>query len=75
LYSKIEGRLTTEGKEDTIRPLALNNVCDIFWCNWEVVDLIGKDVGGLDGSDIRVDKDRPDASLLESLESLGTCKL
>jgi hypothetical protein len=49
-------------------------VYDIFWCNWEVVDLIGKDVGGLDGGDIRVDKDRLDASLLESLESLRTCK-
>lgn len=75
MYPKIKSRLTTEGKEDAIRPLALNNVRDIFWSNWEVVDLVGKDVGGLDGSDIRVDKDGLDASLLESLESLRTCKL
>jgi hypothetical protein len=71
LHTQVQSGLTTEGKEDTIGTLALNDVSDVFGSNGEVVDFVGELVVGLDGRDVGVDQDRVDAGFFESLQSLG----
>jgi hypothetical protein len=34
----------------------LNDILDVFWGDREVVDFVGEDVGGLDGSNVWVDQ-------------------
>jgi hypothetical protein len=73
LHTQVESGLTTEGQEDTVRALTLNNVGDIFGGDGEIVDLVGQLVIGLDCRDVRVDQDGLNASLLQSLQGLGAC--
>jgi hypothetical protein len=73
LHTQVESGLTTEGQEDTVGALTLDNVGDIFGGDGKIVDLVGQLVVGLDGRDIRVDQDGLNTSLLQSLESLRAC--
>jgi hypothetical protein len=57
LYSQVEGCLTTKSKEDPIWLFSFDDIGDILGCDWKVVDLAGKLVVGLDGSNVGVDKD------------------
>ena len=72
LDTQIEGGLTTEGQEDTIGLLPLDDVLDVLGGDGEVVDLVGEGVVGLDGSDVGVDQHGSNTGLLEGLERLRT---
>lgn len=73
LNTQVQRSLATEGQEDAIRLLLLDNIFDIFGGYRQVVDLIGEHVRCLDSRNVGVDENGLDASLLESLEGLRTC--
>jgi hypothetical protein len=70
LDTQVQSSLSTKRQEDAVGLLLFDDIANILGGDWQIVDLIGEGVVGLDGSDIRVDEDGRDASLLESLESL-----
>ncbi len=72
MHSKIQGGLAAEGKEDPVGPLALDDIFDVFWGDWEVVDFVGENVGGLNGCDVGVNENGSNAGFFEGFESLGT---
>lgn len=55
--TEVESCLTTKGEEDTVGLFTLDDIFDVFGCDREIVDFVGKDVGGLDGSDVGIYKD------------------
>ena len=57
LHTQVQGGLTTEGEENTIGALALNDVGNILGGDGEVVDFIRKLVVGLDSRNVGVDQD------------------
>ena len=57
LHTQVQGGLTTEGEENTIRALTLNDVGNIFGGDGEVVDFIRKLVVGLDSRNVGVNQD------------------
>jgi hypothetical protein len=75
LDTQVEGGLSTKGQEDAIGLLLLDDIGDVLGSDGEVVDLVSQTVVGLDGSDVGVDENRGDASLLQGLEGLGSCKV
>lgn len=64
--------LSTKGDVDSIRLLVLEDLSNKVRGDGEVVDLVGKTLGCLDGGDVGVDEDGVDTFLLESLDRLGT---
>jgi len=72
LDTDVQGRLSTECQQDTVRALLLQHVGDIVGGDGQEVDLRGEVVRGLDGSDVGVDEDRVDVALSEGLDSLRT---
>lgn len=72
LNTDVEGGLTTEGEEDPIWALLLEDVRNIIGGDGEEVDFVCEVVGGLDGSDIGVNEDGGDVALSESFDGLRT---
>lgn len=70
LNTEIQGGLAAKRQEDAIGLFSLNDIRDVFGSDGQVVDLVGKRVVGLNGSNVWVDKDRGDARFFESLECL-----
>lgn len=56
LDTTVKCSLTTECEEDTIWLFLLNDMDDVFWCDWEVENLIGKEMAGLNGCNVWVKK-------------------
>ena len=54
----------------THRVVASTYICDVVWCDGQKVDLVGHAARRLDGGYVRVDKDRLNAFLLQSLDRL-----
>jgi hypothetical protein len=75
LDTNVQRTLSSEGEEDTIRSLLLEHVGDVVGSDGEEVNLGGKVVGCLDGSDVGVDEDGVDVALSESFDSLGTWRV
>lgn len=75
LDTQVEGGLSTKGQENAIGLLLLDDIGDVLGGDGEVVDLVSQTVVGLDGSDVGVDENRGDASLLQGLEGLGSYRV
>ena len=67
LDSQIKPCLATKGEQYAIRPLALDNVGDIFRRDWEVVHFIGELVIRLDSCNIGIDQNRCYTGFFQSL--------
>jgi hypothetical protein len=61
LDTDVEGRLSAKGQKDTIGPLLLNDVCDVFGGEWKEVD--DRSVAVLDRCNIGVEKNGLDTGL------------
>jgi hypothetical protein len=70
-HSAVEGGLAPEGQEDAVGPLLLDHLLDVLGRDRQEVGGVGHALAGLDGRDVRVDEDGPDALLAEGLEGLG----
>ena len=70
LDTNLEGGLTTEGYVDTVRSLLLDDLADEVCVDRQEVNLVGKALGSLDGSDVGIDQNGVDSLFLQSLDRL-----
>ena len=68
----VEGGLPAEGEQDAVRPFLFDHALHEVGGDGEEIDLVGDAFAGLDGGDIRVDEDGPDAFFAQGLQGLRT---
>ncbi|KAH3660696.1 hypothetical protein OGATHE_005028 [Ogataea polymorpha] len=72
LNTNVQTSLASKCEQHSIRSFPFNDIRNVLGSDWKIVDLVGKGMRSLVGSNIRVNQDRLLVGLLQGLDGLGT---